>query len=382
LSWSGERVGFLASSHSLGVLTGLSGQRTMKSIYWLPFRLVMVLSALPMVAQTYVPQDYPQTELSNGILRAKIYLPDANKGFYRGTRFDWAGVIGSLEYKGHDYFAPFFEKFDTSVADVEIGNPIKAGINSAASGPVEEFVGADGTALGYAEAKPGETFCKIGVGSLRKINNQAYSSYTNYPIVNGGKRSTKSGPDWIEFTHDLECGSGYAYRYEKTIRFLKNEPVMEIEHRLTNTGKRAIETQVYDHNFLSIDHQETGPSIVISFAFSPHPKQDMGGLGEIRGKQILFPRDLRGGDTFYTELTGFGKDASDYEIRVQNEKTGAGVLITSDRPLENVGLWAVRTVVAPEPYIAIPVPVGQEFRWTYRNRFYLNPTSTKTSSNH
>ena len=353
----------------------------MKSIYRLASLVGMVLSALTMVGQTYVPQDYPQTELSNGILRAKIYLPDANKGFYRGTRFDWAGVIGSLEYKGHDYVRPFFEKFDTSVADVEIGDPIKAGINSAASGPVEEFIGADGTALGYAEAKPGESFCKIGVGALRKINNEAYSSYTNYPIVNSGKRVTKSGADWIEFTQELECGSGYAYRYTKTIRFLKNEPVMEIEHQLTNTGKRAIETQVYDHNFLSIDHQETGPSIVISFAFSPRATQDMGGLGQISGKQLLFPKDLRGSDTFYTELMGFGKDASDYEIRVENQKTGAGVLITGDRPLANVGLWAVRTVVAPEPYIAIQVPVGQEFGWTYRNRFYVN-TSSATANHH
>ena len=354
----------------------------MKSIHWLASLVVVVPWALTMVGQTYVPQDYPQTELSNGILRAKIYLPDANKGFYRGTRFDWAGVIGSLEYEGHDYVRPFFERFDTSVADVEIGNPIKAGINSAASGPVEEFIGADGTALGYAEAKPGETFCKIGVGSLRKINNEAYSSYTNYPIVSGGKRNTKSGPDWIEFTQELECGSGYAYRYEKTIRFVKNEPLMEIEHRLLNTGKRVIETMVYDHNFLSIDHLQTGPSIVISFPFSPRATQDMVGLGEIRGKQLLFSKDLRGSDTFYTELAGFGKDASDYEIRVENQTTGAGVLITGDRPLANVGLWAVRTVVAPEPYIAIHVPVGQEFRWTYRNRFYANPTTKKAGSDH
>jgi hypothetical protein len=379
---SGERVGFLASHNSLGVVTDYALNGTMKSIYCLASLVVIVLSTLTMVGQTYVPQDYPQMELSNGILRAKFYLPDANKGFYRGTRFDWAGVIGSLEYKGHDYLAPFFEKFDTSVADVEIANPIRAGINSAASGPVEEFIGADGTALGYAEAKPGETFCKIGVGSLRKINNEAYSSYTNYSIVNGGKRGTKSGADWIGFTQELECGSGYAYRYEKTIRFVKNESLMEIEHRLLNTGKRVIETMVYDHNFLSIDHLQTGPSIVISFPFSPRATQDMGGLGEIRGKQLLFSKDLRGSDTFYTELTGFGKDASDYEIRVENQRTGAGVLITGDRPLATVGLWAVRTVVAPEPYIAIHVPVGQEFRWTYRNRFYVNPTTKKAGSDH
>lgn len=330
---------------------------------------------LLMVAQTYSPADYPATELSNGVLLAKVYVPDAKKGFYRGTRFDWAGVMGSLEYNGHSYFGPFFEKFDPAVEDVEIGDPIKAGINSAASGPVEEFIGADGMALGYAEAKPGETFCKIGVGSLRKIDNAAYSSYTNYPMVDEGKRATKSGADWIEFTQEVSCGSGYSYRYKKTIRFLNNEPVMVIENELVNAGKKAIDTNVYDHNFLGIDHQNTGPSIVVTFPFSPRATQDMGGLGEIRGKQLLFPKELRGSDTFYTELTGFGKEASDYQFRVENLKTGAGVSVTCDRPLVNLALWAVRTIVAPEPYIAVNLPPGRDFRWTYTYRFSVRDSS-------
>jgi hypothetical protein len=340
----------------------------MNTVLWIAC-VIQVTMPLLMMAQTYSPSDYPLTELSNGVLRAKVYLPDAKKGFYRGTRFDWAGVMGSLEYKGHSYFGPFFEKFDPSVEDVEIGDPIKAGINSAASGPVEEFIRADGAALGYSEAKPGETFCKIGVGSLRKIDNSAYSSYTNYPIVDQGKRTTKSGADWIEFTQDVSCGSGYGYHYKKKIRFLGNEPAMLIEDELVNAGRKAIDTNVYDHNFLTIDHQNTGPSTVVTFPFSPHAKQDMVGLGEIRGSQLVFPKELRGSDTFYTELEGFGRDPSDYRIRVENLKTGAGVLITCDRPLVNLAVWAVRTIVAPEPYIAISIPPGKNYRWSYTYRF-------------
>jgi hypothetical protein len=351
----------------------------MKTIPFAAFLLQFVLPVLCM-SQTYSPNEYPKSELSNGVLKAKIYLPDAEKGFYRGTRFDWAGVMGSLEYKGHSYFGPFFEKFDPGVDDVEIGNPIKAGINSAASGPVEEFIGKDGAALGYAEAKPGETFCKIGVGSLRKIDNAAYSSYTHYPIVDGGRRSVKSGANWIEFTQELACGSGYAYHYTKTLRFLKDEPVMVIEDRLVNTGKRAIHTQVYDHNFLSIDHKNTGPGSVVSFPFAPRATQDMGGLGAIRGKELLFPKNLQGSDTFYTELAGFGKQAADYEIRVENRKSGAGVLIRGDQPLVNLGIWAVRTVVAPEPYVEIEAAPGEEARWKYTYQFYTirNPGNGKT----
>jgi hypothetical protein len=44
--------------------------------------------------------------ISNGQLKATVYLPDAHSGFYRGTRFDWSGVISSLEFKGHNYISP------------------------------------------------------------------------------------------------------------------------------------------------------------------------------------------------------------------------------------------------------------------------------------
>lgn len=328
----------------------------------------LVIATL-MTAQTY-PGHYPQTEISNGMLRAKIYSPDAEKGFYRGTRFDWAGVIASLQYKGHSYFGPFFEKFDPAVADVVIGNPVVAGTASAASGPVEEFIGADESALGYTDAKPGESFCKIGVGALRKIDSAPYSSYVNYPIVNGGKRSVGTGPEWIEFTQQLDCGSGYGYEYTKTIRLLENEPVMIIEHHLVNTGAKTIDTQVYDHNFMIIDSLGGGPAIEITLPFLLKPTKPIGPPAEVRGKQLVFLKELKGNDTFYGEFSGFGRTVADYEIRVENKSTGAGVVISGDRPLANLGVWAVRTVVAPEPYVEIRIPARRDFTWKYTYRFY------------
>ena len=104
----------------------------------------------------------------------------------------------------------------------------------------------------------------------------------------------------------------------------------------------------------------------------------MGGLGEIRGKELVFPKDLRGSDTFYTELAGFGNNVDDYQIRVENRKTGAGVVITGDQTLVNIGVWAVRTVVAPEPYIHLNIPAGHDFRWKYTYRFYTGSASASS----
>jgi hypothetical protein len=45
--------------------------------------------------------DFPQAEISNKFIHAKLLLPNADTGYYRGARFDWSGVIESLTYKGH-----------------------------------------------------------------------------------------------------------------------------------------------------------------------------------------------------------------------------------------------------------------------------------------
>src|ERR1700688_1858260 len=127
----------------------------------------LALSGLTVVHAQNVGSAAPQAELSNGVLKAQFYLPDSQKGFYRGTRFDWSGVIGSLEFAGHNYYGPWFTKTDRSVHDYIYDGPdIVAGPASAITGPAEEFVSNE-KALGFDEAAPGGTFLKIGVGVLR-----------------------------------------------------------------------------------------------------------------------------------------------------------------------------------------------------------------------
>jgi hypothetical protein len=40
----------------------------------------------------------PQITISNGLITARIAPPDLRKGFYRGTRFDQAGVVTRLTF--------------------------------------------------------------------------------------------------------------------------------------------------------------------------------------------------------------------------------------------------------------------------------------------
>ena len=55
--------------------------------------LLLCLSSCFLLAE-----DYPQAEISNGLIRAEVMLPDPQNGSYRGTRFDWSGDADTIPY--------------------------------------------------------------------------------------------------------------------------------------------------------------------------------------------------------------------------------------------------------------------------------------------
>ncbi len=321
--------------------------------------------------------DYPQVRLTNGKVTASVAVPNAQDGFYKGTRFDWSGIITSLETNGHLFFAPFFEKFDPNVIDVDFKGTVLAGPVSAVSGPVEEFA-----PLGYADAKAGGTFVKIGVGVLRKPEEQRYDHYEMYTIADGGKRTVKESKNEVSLTQEVrDPVSGYGYLYTKTVRLVPGQSKLELVHSLKNIGEKKIEGNVYDHNFFVIDHQPIGPDIALKFGFTP--KLGGGGRGrgpapavpvapkiEARGNEIDYLQAMGNGDTASSMIQGYGATPADYDFRVESAKAGVGAHITGDRPLSRLMLWSIRTCVCPEAYIDLNIDPGQEMQWKYTYEFY------------
>jgi hypothetical protein len=327
---------------------------------------------IPAIGQNREP---PQAEISNGVLHVGLYLPDSNKGFYRGTRFDWSGVIHSLRYEGHDYYGPWFTKTDPKVIDfIFADGDIIAGPCSAITGPVEEF-----SAQGFDTAKAGDTFIKIGVGVLRKPDEQAYNPYRLYEIVNAGTRSVQTKNDSVEFTQELsDPVSGYGYRYTKVVRLANGKPEMSIEHRLENTGRQPIETSVYDHNFLVLDKQPVGPDFSITVPFTIHAQHVQGAeLAQIEGQRFTYRKQIEGRETVSAGFSGFGKTAADYEITIENRKAGAGMKISGNRPLSKENLWSIRSVLAMEPFIYMSIEPGKTFTWRYDYTYYMLDRASK-----
>jgi hypothetical protein len=337
--------------------------------------LKCLVPALLAVSAAAPGADLPQAEIANGQIRAKIYLPDAANGFYRGTRFDWSGVIYSLQYKGHNYYGPWFQRTDPKVYDfVYEGPDIVAGPCSATAGPVNEFA-----VVGWNEAKPGGTFLKIGVGALRRQNEPKYDNYHLYEIAVPGKWSVRKGSDLIEFIQELtDPGSGYGYLYRKTLRLVKGKPEMIMEHHLRNTGSRAFRTSVYNHNFLVLDRRPPGPGLTITLPFAirslrpPDPK-----LAEVRADKIVYLKTLTDRDVVATPIQGFGNTFGDHSIRIEDTRSGAGMSVKADRPLLREALWSIRSVVSVEPFIAIALDPGEVFTWTNTYTYYTLPARKK-----
>jgi hypothetical protein len=337
------------------------------------FRLCLAILSLAVCLSA---ADHPEATLSNSNLRLKVYLPDAKEGFYRATRFDWSGMIGSLTYKGHEFYGPWFQRVDTGVRDFSSeGEEIVASPCTAAVGPAEEFVTDANLPLGYQEAKAGGTFVKIGVGALKKPDDAAYNRFRLYEIANPGKWTVRSAPDSIEFIQELsDASSGYGYVYRKTVTLLKDKPVMRIEHSLRNTGRKPIDTNVYDHNFLRIDGAPPGPDYTVSVPFeiqSNHPPNP--DFATIRGNRIVYLKTLANQDRVTTPIQGFHDQASDYDIRVENRKAGVGLRITADRLLHSESLWSIRAVLAVEPFIHVSAAPGGEFTWSMNYEYYALP---------
>ena len=309
----------------------------MKRLFVLLVLSVAGLMAFGQASAQGGPAAPPSADINNGVIHARLYLPDTAVGYYRATRFDWSGVMPVLEYKGHQFITQWFPKYAPT-------------INDAILGPVESF-----TPLAFKG-----DFVQIGVGQLLRADTAAYSAFKYYNIKNAGVWKVKTSGNAVEFRHTLD---GF-YVYTKKVELIRGKPELELKHTLKNTSRKVIETDVYDHNFFRMDSGSTGPGLGLKYRFAPTTADEARGPAVIRGDSIVLERPLTGHESVY----GILKGGDEYDIRVENKETG--IHIRCDRPISKNVYWGSPTILCPEPYIHIRVEPGESFTWTIHYEFY------------
>ena len=201
------------------------------------------------------------------------------------------------------------------------------------------------------------------------MDDSAYNYMYTYPLVDGGKWTVRATGRQVSFRQRLRSPIGFAYDYQKTVMLDRHEPVLTLQHSLKNTGTKTIDTQVYEHDFFVLDGAPSGPGMVVRFPFAPQAEKPLEPLAQIDGKQIVYNHELQPGEYVESYLTGYSSNPVDYDIVVEDTKTGVGVEQTGDNAISRFNFWSPRTAICPEAYHHLVIAPGQTAHWNIRLSF-------------
>jgi len=275
----------------------------------------------------------------------EIYIDLPNEG-YRLSRFDWTGKITTVKYKGRRV---------SSVERTDVDDKINYG-----RGFYNEFGIED--AVGFDETKVGEWFHKIGVGILKK-NDSEYGFFKNYEIK-PASFNLNSNTDSIELYCVSDLVNGYGYILRKTIELLENG--FTIHYRLNNTGKKTIQTDEYNHNFVSIDHDLISENYKLSLPFTLDSSKFKQYVNE-EEKVKIFKNEIGFSGTpkepfFFSDLTASKMVNPSWDL--VNSKKKLRIQEIADFESDKINLWGWKHVVSPEIFFKINIKPNDSVSWT------------------
>ena len=273
----------------------------------------------------------------------QLYLPGLDNSYYRGTRFDRAGVFGKITYQGKTFSDPWFDGCD----------PLR---HDNVCGPSEEF-----GESGFEKAAPGDTFVKIGVGRLIRPDEAPYDHFRLYEVADPGIWECNANRHTATFRHILDG----CYDYTKTVR-ISGAGQMQIIHELTNTGRTPLESNVYNHNFFTFGRKavSAGRSILFPYAISGKWRQAYSGVSEGNGLSIDIFRRLNPGESvFMGQIRPVFYEQAPYDVLIQcGSSRGMAVRVTSPAPFDWAHFWANHRVACIEPFVTFKILPEESFR--------------------
>jgi len=296
-------------------------------------------------------EGHPSISLRAGDLDLSVWVPDPERGYYRGQRFDHGGMVEQATWRGHTFFGELKRPHDPTVHDH-------------GSGTAEEF--GFGIIPTYDLAQPGEGFLKIGVGILERIDAKPYAWNRVYPVVDLPAWTVTATPTAVDCVQELRFGD-IAYRFRKQTAVSADGAGFVIVHELANTGTMPIRTDHYGHNMIRIDGQALGPDYTLTFPVEVTPHEVRKGI-VFSGKTATFTEEAAT-RTSWTRLEGLPGDPSANAVTVAHAGSGVAVHLATDvAPIRGV-IYAEKDTVCPEYFLDLTVAPGITRTWTTTYRF-------------
>lgn len=316
---------------------------------------VMILTACTELSSTTQPA--PSVVLEKDKLRVVIYLPDPERGYYRGPRFDWSGMINHAEYDS----VIFWNEWNPH------NDPL--GDHDNATGPAIEF--GMTSPLGFNEAKGLEGFIKIGVGVLQKPEDgKPYFFRHPYRVLDTGEWSVTISENHEQaiFRQKVQYRE-WGYEYSKTVRL--SEQRLSINCRLENIGNNPIVTDVYNHNFLRPDARGFEPPIRIHFdrplRIDPSARTadaiQLNDSGDVLSATKTITQSIWAPLLYKTH-----EPAKSFTL----VKGKLQLTVSHDFEPSKYVLFALPEVISVEPFMDIQLLPGQHLAWTYDYQFQVD----------
>ena len=281
--------------------------------------------------------------LKNNHLELHIDAPTEN---YSCTRFDWTGKISLLKFQNISV---------TTLENTDLINTACFG-----KGFYNEF-GID-TPLGFNETAIGGWFHKIGVGLLKKENEQ-YLFHKKY-AVKPAKFSVSTEANAVIIHCTSEAVNGYSYKLTKEIEL--HHSSFTIKYTLHNTGEKEIVTDEYTHNFMAINKASIGQNYELSFPFQLKPalfEETVNTEQKVAiGDQKIKFKDTPQEPFFFSNLSGGNQVHAEWKLT--DLKTNIGIRETGNFQTNKINLWGWGHVISPELFFKINIKAGKSLEWT------------------
>lgn len=283
-------------------------------------------------------------QITSGRLSVHVAKPGS---VYAGPRFDWTGLVTQVTLDGSHTFCTT----ESAAGDDTAGSTGGIGL-------CNEF-GLQ-TPIGFTECKVGQQFPKLGVGRLTRIDRRRYKMNYPYPIDPFPIRTSR-GKNWAKFVVDpMDC-RGYASRLTKTVRLA--DTTLTISYLLENVGKKPLQTDEYNHNFLALNNTPTGPDLELTFGMPVRAKRPAPGF-RCKDKQFWWPKPFK--DTaFWTPLLGVTRAQQvDSWWELRQRRTGQAMREHVSSAWCKSAVWGTPRVVSPEAFVKVDLAPGNAQGWT------------------
>ncbi|MGI6496500.1 MAG: hypothetical protein ACOX5G_10525 [Kiritimatiellia bacterium] len=261
--------------------------------------------------------------------------------FYDRSRFDWTGFVTQVTLDGATTFCVPESTDGTGTGGAGLSNEF---------GIMEP--------VGFDDCPVGDWFPKIGVGALRRPDDQPYSFARPYEIRKAPIRWEREGEGALSVACDPVPVRGYAVRLVKRISVEENRLVLF--YSLENVGENPVATREYAHNFFMVDHGEAkdyalrAPFAVTAWTWPGHIVAEK--------DTALWVRALPRGSAMYVAMEPLAPGARSFSL--VHLPTGAKVTETDSADWSKFTVWGTDRVISGETFLDVDVAPGAVRSWT------------------